>query len=181
MSNSYDSGLAYYNGKLTDKQKTLDAAKVAYYNQVTGRNDKSVEVAEMWFYDEGGDVPTPLPTEAIVTNGSSATLLPATGTTPAQGTATAAVANSALTGLRLAANRVALTSGATAPVQNSAGAAIGTGTITIATNAVSHVRLPATVAGVSNGAALTVPVTGTYTTTATIAVANGVITGITLS
>lgn len=41
--------------------------------------------------------------------------------------------------------------------------------------------LPSDTAAVANGAALTVPVTGTYTTTATIAVANGVITGITLS
>jgi len=180
MKNSYTEGLEYYNGKLSSRKRDLNSAKIAYYNQVTGRNDHSLDVAEMWFYILGGDTTLPA-TQAIVSNAASVTLLPATGTTPAQGTATAAVATNALTGVRLAANRVAITTAATAPVQNSAGAAIGTGTITVATNAISHVRLPATVAGVSNGAALTVPVTGTYTTTATLSVANGVVTGIVLS
>lgn len=64
----------------------------------------------------------------------------------------------------------------TAPVQNSAGAAIGTGTINVAANAVTNIRLPATVAGVSNGQALTVG-GSTYTFT----VANGVITAIAVS
>lgn len=41
--------------------------------------------------------------------------------------------------------------------------------------------LPATQTVVSNGQALTVPVTGTYTTTATVSVAGGVVTGIVLS
>ncbi|AXH71955.1 MAG: putative structural protein [Podoviridae sp. ctbj_2] len=180
MNNSYDKGLGYYNGKLSNKKRTLNDAKLAYYNQVTGRNDRALDVAEMWFYILGGDTTLPA-NQAVLSDAASVTLLPATGTTPAQGTATAAVAASAITGVRLAANRVAITTAATAPVQNSAGAAIGTGTITVAANAISNIRLPATVAGVSNGAALTVPVTGTYTNTATIAVANGVITGITLS
>lgn len=41
--------------------------------------------------------------------------------------------------------------------------------------------LPATQTIVSNGQALTVPVTGSYTTTATVSVAGGVVTGIVLS
>lgn len=41
--------------------------------------------------------------------------------------------------------------------------------------------LPATQTVVSNGQALTVPVTGSYTTTATVTVAGGVVTGIVLS
>lgn len=127
-----------------------------------------------------GAAPLP-PTQVVVSNGDSAALLPASGTTPSQGTVTAAVAGSVLTGFRLPATAVRVNTAATAPVQNSAGAAIGTGTITVAANAISNIRLPATVAGVTNGAALTVPVTGTYTTTATVTVAGGVVTGIVLS
>lgn len=66
-------------------------------------------------------------------------------------------------------------------VQNSAGANGIVGTAQVSAGVITSVRLPAASAAISNGAALTVPVTGTYTTTATIAIANGVITGITLS
>lgn len=70
----------------------------------------------------------------------------------------------------------------TAPVQNSAGAAIGTGTITVADNEISHVRLPATIASLSNGDSVSVlnsddadPHTGTAV------VSDGVLTGINLA
>lgn len=69
----------------------------------------------------------------------------------------------------------------TVSVQNSAGANGIGGTAQVSAGVITAVRLPAASAAISNGAALTVPVTGTYTTTATIAIANGVITGITLS
>lgn len=122
-----------------------------------------------------------LPTQAIVDDGTTQTLNPATGTTPAQGSVNIAVADNVAT-LRLTANRVALTSGATAPVQNSAGAAIATGTITIANNAVSHIRLPATVAGLANGGSVTVRNTaGADNHTATAIVAAGVLTGVNLA
>ena len=48
-------------------------------------------------------------------------------------------------------------------------------------NPPSNPFLPTTQAVVSNGQALTVPVTGTYTDTATVTVANGAVTGIELS
>lgn len=129
-------------------------------------------------FENGGDLPL---TDAIVSNGSTVTLSPNTGTTPAQGTATVTVANNAAT-FRLAANRVALTTGATAPVQNSAGADIGTGTVTIAANAVSHVRLPATVAGVSNGGTVAVRNSaGANSHPATAVIASGAMTGVNLA
>ena len=69
-----------------------------------------------------------------------------------------------------------------APAQVTAGSkTVG---ITLAVNQGAWQPFPlvnATDAIVSNGDALTVPVTGTYTTTATLTVAGGVITGITLS
>lgn len=68
------------------------------------------------------------------------------------------------------------------PVKNSAGTSTVDATAVVASNGVlSGLNLAATVAMVDNGDALTVPVTGTYTTTATISVANGVVTGIVLS
>lgn len=77
----------------------------------------------------------------------------------------------------------------TVPVQNSAGAAIGTGTVTVAASAVTNVKLPATVAGVSNAGVVTVPITfvtartagATATVAATVTVANGVITAISIA
>lgn len=126
----------------------------------------------------GGGLPSD---QAAVTDGTTITLLPASGTTPAQGAANVAVADNVAT-FRLAANRVALTTGATAPVQNSAGAAIATGTITIAANAVTHIRLPATVAGVSNSGTVQVRNSaGADAHTATAVVSAGVLTGVNLA
>lgn len=48
-------------------------------------------------------------------------------------------------------------------------------------DAIPNQALTATQAIVNDAEALTVPVTGTYTTTATVSVANGVVTGIVLS
>lgn len=96
--------------------------------------------------------------------------------------ATFTVAGGKVTNVKLTAATTAVVDQSdTVSVQNSAGAN-GIGSVVhVANGAVTAVRLPASSAAVSNGAALTVPVTGTYTTTATIAIANGVITGITLS
>lgn len=115
------------------------------------------------------------PTDATVSNGQTLPLLPATGTTPAQGNMAATVADNDLT-LRLAANRTVVASGVSLPVQNSAGATIGAGAVTVSGNAVQHVRLPANIAGVANGAQVQVdgaPVT--------LAVAAGALTGGTLA
>lgn len=126
----------------------------------------------------GGGLPSD---QAAVTNDTTITLLPASGTTPAQGVANVAVADNVAT-FRLAANRTALTTGATAPVQNSAGAAIATGTITIAANAITHIRLPATVAGVSNGGSVSVRNSaGADAHPATAAITSGVLTGVNLA
>lgn len=70
-------------------------------------------------------------TTAKVNNAAAVTLLPATGTTPAQGSATAAVAASALTGVRLAANRAVVTSGLVINVTG------GTVTLTVTNNVVT--------------------------------------------
>lgn len=96
--------------------------------------------------------------------------------------ATAAVAAGVVTNLVLPATVAFVDNADTVTIQNSAGAAVaGSHTATVAAGVVSNVKLAATVAPVSNGAALTVPVTGTYATTATVSVANGVVTGIVLS
>lgn len=96
--------------------------------------------------------------------------------------ATATVTAGSLTNVKLAATVAMVDQGDTVTVQNSTGAAVaGTHTATVAAGVVSNVKLAATIAPVANGAALTVPVTGTYTTTATVSVANGVVTGIVLS
>ncbi len=95
--------------------------------------------------------------------------------------ATALVTNGVLSGVNLAATVAMVDNSDSLPLQNSAGTAKGNVTATVAAGAVSNVRTPATAAIVTNNEALTVPVTGTYTTTATVTVANGVITGIALS
>lgn len=127
-----------------------------------------------------GDVT--IPSANAIVAGGTPTLLPASGTTPAQGSLVRTVSGG-VEAIRLSATRVALTTGATAAVQNSAGAAIGTGTITIAANAVSHIRLPATIAGVANASAITMQnsagaaIAGTHTAT----VAAGVVSHVRLA
>lgn len=71
--------------------------------------------------------------------------------------------------------------GDTVAVRNSAGADSHNATAVVSGTSLTGVNLAATAAIVDNGDALVVPVTGTYATTATVTVANGVITGIVLS
>lgn len=67
-------------------------------------------------------------------------------------------------------------------VKNVSGSVTASGTIGITGGALNGITLAANTSLVSNGTALTVPVTGTFTTTITPQVnANGVITGFTLS
>lgn len=87
---------------------------------------------------------------------------------------TATVSANNITELQTIATIATVATAASAPVQNSAGAAIGSGAITVANRAITNIRLPATVAGVSNGAEITLD-GFTYTFT----VAAGVITAIT--
>lgn len=95
---------------------------------------------------------------------------------------TAQVVGSDLSSVRLGVNMGAVVAGNSITVRNSAGASVSTGTVSVSTGTnVVSAALPATAAVATNGQALTVPVTGIYTNTATITVANGVITGITLS
>jgi hypothetical protein len=79
----------------------------------------------------GYSAPLPPSGTATVANSGTVTLLPATGTTPAQGSATAAVAGNTLTGLRLPATSAVVTN---AQVINVTG---GTVTITVANNVVT--------------------------------------------
>ena len=96
--------------------------------------------------------------------------------------ATYTVVGGKVTNVKITAATTALVDQAdTVSVQNSVGLNGIGGTAQVAAGVITSVRLPAASAAISNGAALNVPVTGTYTTTATIAIANGVITGITLS
>lgn len=120
-------------------------------------------------------------TVAMVDQGDSVTMQNSAGTAIA-GTHSATVTAGALANVKLAATVAPVTNSQSVTIQNSAGTAVaGTHAATVAAGVVSNIKLAATVAPVVNGAALTVPVTGTYTTTATISVANGVVTGIVLS
>lgn len=89
--------------------------------------------------------------------------------------------NGVLVAARLPATAAVLQNNNNVQIRNSAGTAIGNATFAVSSGAITYGSLPATIAGIANGAALTVPVTGTYTTTATFTVANGVVTGIALS
>lgn len=79
----------------------------------------------------------------------------------------------------LPATETVIANGATVVVKNSAGAVKKNGTASVSSNTLNGVTLAATEAIVSNGATVA-GVTGTGTT-ATITVANGVVTGIALS
>lgn len=89
----------------------------------------------------------------------------------------------------LPATSAVVANGGSVPVQNSAGAAIGTATATVAASTLGNVKLPATIAGIGSGAAVTVPITfvtartagATATVAATVTVANGVITAISIA
>lgn len=105
-----------------------DAAEVTYLKT------KMAQIREtMGTYVPGADLPA---TQAVVSNAAAVTLLPATGTTPAQGTGTAAVASKALTGIRLAANRAVVNSGQVIAVTG------GSVTLTVAANAVTAAYTP---------------------------------------
>lgn len=88
----------------------------------------------------------------------------------------------------ITATQAIVSNAGTAPVQNSAGAAIGTGTYTVAASAVSNIKLPATVGAVSNSGTVTCTVTTVSARTAgqadskvvTFTVAAGVITAISI-
>lgn len=104
-------------------------------NEVAFLKKKMANIREtMGTYVPGADLPA---TQAVVANAAVVTLLPATGTTPAQGTATAAVASKALTGVRLAANRAVVNSGAV--IAASGG---GNVTLTVANNVVTAAYAP---------------------------------------
>jgi len=113
--------------------------------------------------------------KAIVSNGQALSV-------SLNGTAqqiTPTVAAGALTALQTPVTAAVVANAGTAPVQNSAGAAVGTGTITVANRAVSNIRLAATIAGVANTAAVAVlPASGSASlASATAAVAAGALTG----
>ena len=69
----------------------------------------------------------------------------------------------------------------TLSITNSAGADGHDATVAITGNTIGSISFAGTVAMIDDGDVLTVPVTGTYTDTATVTVADGVITNIALS
>lgn len=80
------------------------------------------------------------------------------------------------------ANGAVVINGATETIKNISATVSSTGTIGVAGGAVTFITLAANTSLVSNGTALTVPVTGIFLTTITPAVdANGNITGFVLS
>lgn len=126
----------------------------------------------------GGDLPS---NQAIVENGTSVMLGPAPGNVGSLGPVYIDVLGN-VASFWLSDNRTAVTNGDTAPVQNSAGAAIATGTFRIVGNAITYIRLPATVAGVSNGGSVSVRNSaGADAHPATAVVASGALTGVNLA
>lgn len=117
---------------------------------------------------------------AEINNGDTVAVVNSAGADSHNSTAT--VTAGSLTNVKLAATVAMVDQSDTVTIQNSAGTGVaGSHTATVTAGVLANVKLAATIAPVANGAALTVPVTGTYTTTATVSVANGVVTGIVLS
>ncbi|UTC27966.1 hypothetical protein [Stenotrophomonas phage A1432] len=116
---------------------------------------------------------------ASVANGATVSVRNSAGADPHNGTAV--VSGSTFTGVNLAATVALVDSADTIPLQNSAGASKGNATVTVAAGVPTNVRAPATSAIVANNEVLTVPITGTGTTSATVTVANGVVTGLALA
>lgn len=100
-----------------------DSAQVTYLKNRMDQMRKPLGT-----YVPGGDLPA---TQAVVANSSAVTLLPATGTTPAQGSGTAAVASKALTGIRLPATSAVVATGKVIAVTG------GSVTLTVAANNVT--------------------------------------------
>lgn len=96
--------------------------------------------------------------------------------------ATAVVTDGDIASLKLAATVAMVDNADVVAVKNSAGSAVaGSHVAEVALGVLTDVKLAATIAPVANGAALVIPVTGAYLTTATVTVALGVVTGIVLS
>lgn len=129
------------------------------------------------FFQAVGGEPLPA-TSAILANGATVAVRNSAGADSHNGTAV--VAASAVTGVNLGATVAMVDNADAVTVQNSAGTAVaGSHAAAVSAGVLSNVKLAPTIAPVVNGA--TFPgVTGTGTT-ATITVANGVITGIALS
>lgn len=128
-----------------------------------------------------GYVAAPLPaTQAIVTTGNTLPVKNSAGTVTKNGTAT--VAANAVTGVALPATSAIVDNGASAVLRTSGGLATGsTVTATVAGGLLSNVRLSAITGVVVNAvkvSGITVSGTGPVVT---FTVADGVITGITLS
>ena len=119
-------------------------------------------------------------TDTVVSNASSVSVMNSGGNTTVA--ATASVIANEFRNVRLPATHALSVNAGTTAVQNSGGTVQGSaGTLVVSGGALTAIKLPASTAPVVNGLILNVPVTGTYTTSATITVAGGVVTAITLS
>lgn len=121
-------------------------------------------------------------TTAIVDLNDTVEIRRADGSVTGITTGSTRVAAGVLANVRLPITADAVVNNGTVSVRNSAAADPHNATVVVNNQGVLQgVNLAATAAIVDNGDALTVPVTGIYTGTATIFVANGVVTGIVLS
>lgn len=123
-------------------------------------------------------------TAALVTNGLSVNVANFNGSGPLAGTAS--ITGGFLTSVNLQSQTNTLVSnGFTTDLGTVgvSGAGSDFATVNVASGGITSVGVSfvGTKALVTNGQALTVPVTGTYTTTATLTVSNGAVTGIALS
>jgi len=150
----------FFNAQTSQDNRSWVEAASAYYRKV-GVSDKRnlAQAMAVYFYKlNSGLIPTPiplLPTQAIVDNAGTVPVQNSAGA--AIGNGTAAVANSAVTSVRLPATVAGVANAATLPVQTSAGVSVGKGTVDVASGAVSSVRLPATIGAVSSKVEVTIP------------------------
>lgn len=129
-----------------------------------------------------GTADTGVPTGSVVL-ANGATVAVVNSASGDSHNATATVTGTTLTNVKFASTIAMVDSADTVVVHNSAGTNVaGTHTAEVAVGALTDVKLAATVAPVTSGQVLTgVTPTGTFITSVTFTVANGVITAIVLS
>lgn len=127
---------------------------------------------------------------AVIANAVNKPLLANDGTTVVASSPVTVVTNGVFTGLKFASAASGVVStGGVVDVNNSANVRKGSGTVTVAANVVTKITLPTNMAAAVTGEAVTVPITfvtaraagATATVAATLTIANGVITAISIA
>lgn len=164
-----------------------EVVSMARYGRVNAPNKQTkllgfIDQVRAYMYEEfGEDLPATLPAGAAPVL-DTATVAVVNSAGADSHNAIAAVAAGALTNVKLPATVAMADNGDSVAIQRSSGTAVGAaGTVVVANGVVTAVRPPATTALAVAGAQTGITVTGTYTSGVSFTIANGAITGITLS